>query len=145
MPTLPQAFYEADECLRYARLAGSPGIHHIELLGLHRLLLSLADRHELAAFIENELGSLLSMDARSREALLPTLRAILECEGNKVEAARRLSIERRSLYYRLERLERALGRSLRSADTRLALAVALRALDLTEDRARGERRPAGLV
>ncbi len=136
---LPRAFYEADECLRYARLSGEAGVHQFHRLGLHLLLLSLADRHELAAFIENELGGLLEADGKGRGALLDTLRAILECEGNKVEAARRLSIERRSLYYRLERLEQVLGRSLKSADARLALAVALRALDLTEDRAQAQR------
>ena len=101
---LPRAFYEADECLRYARLASAPGVHRFSELGLHLLLLSLADRHELASFIENELGDLLKLDARGRQWLLPTLRAILECEGNKVMAARQLNIERRSLYYRLEKL-----------------------------------------
>jgi purine catabolism regulator len=137
--SLPRAFYEADECLRYARLAGVGGVHHFGQLGLHLLLLALADGPELAAFIETELGPVLEFDARGSQQLLPTLRALIESDGNKVRAARALHIERRSVYYRLEKLERVLGRSLRPAETRLGLAVALHALDLAEDRARSAR------
>ena len=139
LSTVPRAFYEADECLRYARLAHVVGVQTFGALGLHTLLLALGERDELAPFVETELGPLLEHDARSSQQLLPTLRALIECDGNKVHAAEQLHIERRSVYYRLSRLESVLGRSLRPYDTRLSLAVALRALDLAEDRSRSGR------
>lgn len=143
LATVPRAFYEADECLRYARLAHVSGVQSFGSLGLHTLLLALGERDELASFVETELGPLLEHDAKSSQQLLPTLRALIECDGNKVHAAQQLHIERRSVYYRLSRLERVLGRSLRPHDTRLSLAVALRALDLAEDRSRNGRGPGG--
>jgi purine catabolism regulator len=139
LATVPRAFYEADECLRYARLARIIGVQCFGSLGLHALLLALGERDELATFVETELGPLLEHDARSSQQLLPTLRALIECDGNKVHAAAELHIERRSVYYRLSRLEKVLGRSLSPHDTRLSLAVALRALDLAEDRSRNGR------
>jgi hypothetical protein len=56
LATAPRAFYEAEECLRYARIAHVEGVQYFGSLGLHTLLLALAERDELAAFVENELG-----------------------------------------------------------------------------------------
>jgi purine catabolism regulator len=131
---LPRAFHEADECLRYARLSESSGMLEYADLGLHLLLAKLADEYELSAFIEAELGPLLEYDARARSPLLPTLLALLEHDNNRAEAARALHMERRSIYYRLERIEAILGKDLDAYDTRLSLGVALRALSLLEDR-----------
>jgi purine catabolism regulator len=133
---LPLAFEEAGEAARYAwRVGRRPGIQHYDDLGLHQLLLPLSDRPELSRFVESELGSLLAHDARSSSPLLPTLRAYLAHSGNKAEATRDLHIERRTLYRRLERLERVLGRELSNHETRIRLTVALYGLDLLRQKA----------
>lgn len=132
--TLPRAFREADECLRFARVSGAVGVQEYSALGLHLLLASLVDGPELAAFVEAELGPLLDYDAKARSPLLPTLRALLVHDSNRAEAARALHLERRSLYYRIERIEQILGQSLNDSNVRLGLSVALRALSLIEDR-----------
>lgn len=134
VPMLPQAFHEARECLRFARVSGAGGVLEYANLGLHLLLASLADGPALARFVETELGPLLDHDARARSPLLPTLRALLAYDSNRAEAARALHVERRSIYYRLQRIEEVLGQSLDDADVKLALGVALRALSLIEDR-----------
>lgn len=101
-------------------------------LGVERILVGLADGPELAAFVEDELGPLLSADAASHTPLLPTLRAFLEHDGRKTDAADALYIQRRTLYNRLERMAGILGRSLDDADTRQRLTLAVKALDLMQ-------------
>lgn len=136
---LPRAFREANECLRFARVSGTSGVQEYATLGLHLLLASLVDGPELAAFVEAELGPLLDYDAKARSPLLPTLRALLAHDSNRAEAARALHLERRSLYYRIERIEEILGQSLNEYDVKLGLSVALRALSLIEDRSISRR------
>lgn len=137
---LPQAFHEAQECMRFARVSHASGALEYSTLGLHLLLASLADGPELARFVETELGPLLDHDAHARSPLLPTLRALLAHDSNRAEAARALHVERRSIYYRLQRIEEVLGQSLADADVKLGLSVALRALSLIEDRSVGRPR-----
>jgi purine catabolism regulator len=137
---LPRAFHEASECLRFARVSQASGALEYSTLGLHLLLASLVEGPELAAFVEAELGALLDYDAKARSPLLPTLRALLAHDSNRAEAARALHLERRSLYYRIGRIEQILGQSLNDYDVRLGLGVALRALSLIEDRSISPRR-----
>ena len=138
--TIPRAFHEANEVLRFARVSDATGVLEYSSLGLHLLLASLIDGPELATFVEAELGPLLDYDAQHRSPLLPTLRAILAQDSNRAAAARALHLERRSLYYRIERIERILSQSLDEHDVKLGLSVALRALSLIEDRPTARRR-----
>ena len=103
------------------------------------MLASLSDGPELANFVEAELGPLLDHDAKHRSPLLPTLRALLAHDSNRAAAARELHVERRSLYYRIQRIEQVLGQSLDEHTVKLGLSVALRALSLIEDRPTARR------
>ena len=105
-----------------------------EDLGALRLLMSLADTGELAGYVEDELGTLLAHDAGSANQLVPTLRVFLECDGRKSEAAQKLYIQRRTLYYRLDRIGTLVNRSLDLFDTRHRLLLALQGLDLLQQR-----------
>lgn len=97
-------------------------------LGLLRLLVSLASGPELDQYVEEELGPLLDAEASNEKGLLETLTVYLDCDGNKSDAATKLFVHRRSLYYRLEKIEKILGRSLEDHETRLRLNVAVRSL-----------------
>jgi PucR family transcriptional regulator, purine catabolism regulatory protein len=134
---LHQAFAQATEA---AESAGETQLHqpvvHFADLGLHHLLLQLNDGPELARFVEGELRPLLDHDARQRSKLVATLRAHLECGGNKTRAANILCIQRRSLYHRLERIRHILGADPDNQETNLRLRVAFRGLDLLEHRSR---------
>ena len=128
---LPLAFEEAADAARYAWQVGrKAGIQHYDGLGLHQLLLPLADRPELARFVESELGPLLAHDARSASPLVNTLRVYLVRSGNKTDATRELHIERRTLYRRLERIEHVLGKTISDHESQMRLALALYGLDL---------------
>jgi purine catabolism regulator len=116
-------------------------VQHYDGLGLHQLLLPLADRPELARFVESELGPLLAHDATSGSPLLHTLRVYLSRSGKKADATRELHIERRTLYRRLDRLERILGRPISNHENQTRLTFALYGLDLL----RRQGQPSSLI
>jgi purine catabolism regulator len=131
---LPRALSEARAAQRLA--PSEPGCHvqMYDELALHRLLAPLVTGPELANFVEDELGELISYDEAHRGDLLRTLDAYLQANGNKIATAEMLHLRRRSVYYRLERIEQVLGHSVDSPDRRARLYVALRARELLHDR-----------
>jgi PucR family transcriptional regulator, purine catabolism regulatory protein len=132
---LRQAFEQAAEAAEFGRRSprGGPA-HHFGDLGTYHLLVRLAQGPELAAFVESELSPLLAHDARSSAKLIPTLQSYLDNACCKTDAARDQWIQRRTLYGRLARIERMLGRSLDDQDTRTRLTLALQGLGLLRER-----------
>jgi purine catabolism regulator len=113
------------------RPASGPGtVLRFDDLGVLRLLVAVAEGPELAQYVEDELGELLHHDASSANPLLPTLRAFLDQGANKSRAADVLFVQRRTLYYRLERIGAILGLDLEDLDVRQRLQLALRGHDL---------------
>lgn len=134
--SIRRALVEASEAASYGlRVGGDSTVHHFDDLGLLQLLVQLSDGPELSRFVEGELGPVLDHDADNRSDLLETLKAYLASGGQKSRAARSLHIERRTVYYRLERISDLLGRDLDDQATRLRLDVALQGLDLIRQRA----------
>ena len=129
---LPAAIEQARSAASVAAARPDKAVHRFDDLGVLRLLASLAGGPELARYIEDELGPLLKHDAKATNPLLPTLRTYLSCDGNKSQAAQSLYVQRRTLYYRLERIESLLGRSLDDPDNRQALIFAVRGHDLLQ-------------
>ena len=74
----------------------------------------------------------MAYDAEHNSDLLKTLDAFLQSNGNKAATADALYLQRRSVYYRLTRIEELLGRSIDPADHRVRLYVALRAREILE-------------
>lgn len=131
---LPQAFADASATIRYAvRTRRRRCVLSPDELGIDRLLLELDQGPALCRHIERELGAILDHDATSRSPLLPTLIAFLNHDGRKADAARALNIERRTLYYRLDRIEELIKGSLHDIDTRLRLLIAVRGRDFRRD------------
>jgi PucR family transcriptional regulator, purine catabolism regulatory protein len=133
--SIRSALEDAGEAASVATRLGTEGVQHFGDLGVLHLLMELAGSPELARFVESELGPLLQRDAKGASIWVPTLRAYLDAGGKKVLAADRLHIDRRTLYYRLDRIQRLLGRDLDDPDVRLRLEVALRSLDLLKSMA----------
>lgn len=133
---LPTAVEQARSAASVAVARPEKAVHRFDDLGVLRLLASLAGGPELARYIEDELGPLLKHDAKASNPLLPTLRTYLSCDGNKSQAAQELFVQRRTLYYRLERITGLLGRSLDDPDTRQALVFAVRGHDLLHRQSR---------
>jgi purine catabolism regulator len=109
--------------------------HDARRPGLADLLHDLRDAPELDAFVDEQLGPLLSDGSARSRALLDTLEAYLAAGGRKAQAARALHLERQSLYLRLHRIEELLGVSLEDEDAVLGLHLAVRALRFRRRRA----------
>lgn len=127
---LPNAVEQAQSAAAVARGQGVTGVLHFDELGIERVLVLLGQGPELANFVEDELGPVLNWDASSANPLMPTLRAFLEADGNKSDAAEALFVQRRTLYNRLDRISALLGRSIDEVDTRQRIHLAVKGLDL---------------
>jgi purine catabolism regulator len=124
-----RSFLEASQVADVAAEGTGSGLPFFRLPDLHLrgLLHVLRDDPRLQTFVERELGALLAHE-RSAE-LLTVLGAYLAAGGNKAEAAKNSHLARPTFYDRLNRIERVLGVSLDSAETRTSLHVALLASD----------------
>ena len=139
---LRRAYAEAQIAYDLGPAMSSDPVHHYNDLVLHRLLTPLAKTGpQLTNFVESELGDLIAYDAQHNSDLLKTLDAFLQNNGNKAATADALFLQRRSIYYRLTRIEELLGRSIEPADHRARLYVALRAREVLEGRASAEASP----
>ena len=102
--------------------------HDARRPGVTDLLHDLRDAPEVDAFVDEQLGPLLSDGSARSRTLLETLEAYLAAGASKAVAARALHLERQSLYLRLRRIEELLGVSLDDEDAVLGLHLAVRAL-----------------
>jgi purine catabolism regulator len=130
---LPRAYQEARMATRVSPPASNAHAQLFDDLALLRLLAPLASGPELATFVEGELGELIAYDEQHSSYLLKTLDAFLQVNGNKQQMCSLLHLRRRSVYYRLERIEQLLGYSLDLPDRRARLYVALRGHELLDE------------
>ncbi|MFD4526470.1 PucR family transcriptional regulator [Streptomyces sp. NPDC058470] len=96
-------------------------------LDIDLLLWRLRGHPDLAAFVDRAIGPLHDHDNRSKPPLLPTLETYLAHAGRKAETARKLHLNRQTLYNRLARIGELLGTDLDDPQSVLALSLALRA------------------
>jgi purine catabolism regulator len=139
---LRRAYTEAQTAHDLGPAMSADAVHHYDDLVLHRLLTPLAKTGpQLANFVESEIGDLIAYDDEHQSGLLATLDAFLQSNGNKAATADALYLQRRSVYYRLTRIEELLGRSIDPADHRVRLYLALRAREVLEGGAAAETSP----
>jgi purine catabolism regulator len=132
--SLLEAQQVADAAAQPPSVGGQP-FYKLADLRLRGLLHLLAGDARLATFVERELGPLLGYDATRGTDLTGVLAAYLAAGGNKAEAATRAQLARPTLYQRLRHIERILGVSLDSAESRSSLHVALLAAESARRRA----------
>lgn len=121
-----QSFLDAREVADAAvRSPDGRPYYRLPDLRLRGLLHLLHDDPRLETFASRELGPLLAYDAAHGTSLLDDLAVYLECGGNKAAAAARAHLARPTFYQRLRLVERVLGVSLDSAESRTSLHVAL--------------------
>lgn len=123
------AVRQSKQALDGTSIEGPARVRRFDELGVARLLVTLSPT-ELASYVEDEIGALLDHDARNKNALLPTLRTFLQVGGARSVAAYQLHVQRRSLYYRLDRIESVLGLSLADPAVRSRLYLAVQGFDL---------------
>ena len=105
-------------------------------LGVERLLFEVADPDRLAVYVEEFLGPLLRHGRKGPGAapLIATLDALVREGWNLRAASRRLTVHINTLLYRMRKIEELTERSLDDGDDRLALALALRAHGMLDER-----------
>lgn len=123
--SLLEAQQVADAAARAAAATDSRLYHRLADLRLRGLLHLLGGDARMATFVDRELGSLRAYDRAHDSDLTRVLAAYLAAGGNKAEAAVRTHLARPTLYERLRHIERILGVSLDSAESRASLHVAL--------------------
>ncbi len=125
---LPRSHLEARQALRLSRRAGGHGrITTYKSLGAFRLLLEVQSPEVLRGFVDEVLGPLLRYSESRETPLLETLEALVAARWVRRAAARALGIHINSMSYRVERIEALTGISLDDPETRVAIAIALRA------------------
>ncbi len=106
-------------------------------LGVHALLLAIAEEDRIAEYVGEQLGALLTSDEKTGGDLVRTLEAY-HLSGERLRpAARMLFVHVNTLKYRLAKIEALTGRSLRNPVDRFNMYLALYALRLVEP----ERKP----
>jgi hypothetical protein len=119
---------EAQFALQLQTATHSPSqVTAFDELGIYRLLAGSADIGSVDRFIRDWLGPLLDYDKAKSSELVRTLSAYLECGGNYDAAARRMSLHRSTLRYRLQRIRTVSGHELSDPDIRFNLQLATRA------------------
>ena len=102
-------------------------------LGAFPLLLGAQPRPVLEGFVRSVLGPLLERDRDRSSELVASVRAYLAAAGRWEAGAHELGVHRHTLRYRMRQVETLLGRDLSSAEDRLELWLALKALDVLRE------------
>ncbi|MEP7089971.1 MAG: PucR family transcriptional regulator [Nocardioidaceae bacterium] len=105
-------------------------VHRLEDTHLRGLLALLGDDERVRDFADRELVALRDRD--DADALLATVRAVLDHPRSRTEASAALHLSRPAFYGRLAKVERVLGCSLDDPLTRTSLHVALLAGDVRQ-------------
>lgn len=123
---LPRGLGEARHALAVAlALPERPGLCCFEELGVIELLTAIRDRSLLERFVTNTLGALMQHDKAHNSALIETLEAWIQSNGNLVAAASSLGVHRNTLNHRMHQIETLGGLDLAQAQQRLNIAIAL--------------------
>jgi purine catabolism regulator len=104
-----------------------------EDLGAFDLLLGAQSRPVLEGFVRSLLGPLIERDRERSSELVESLRAFLAASGRWEQGAEALGVHRHTLRYRMRQAETLLDRDLSSAEDRLELWLALKALEVLDE------------
>ncbi len=128
-----RAYLEAREALEIGVALGLEGpVFRFDDLLVYRFLRiepTLVDR-----FVEQMLGPLIAYDQKRKGDLIKTLEAYFRCDGSVKLAGETLFAHPHTVTYRLKQIERLTGWSLRDAEDKLRMQLALRAYRLAQAR-----------
>lgn len=102
-------------------------------LGAYGFLLGSQPRPVLEGYVRSVLGPLLDHDRSRSSDLVASVKAYIATGGRWEQGADALGIHRHTLRYRMRQAEDLLGRDLSSAEDRLELWLALKALEVLDE------------
>jgi sugar diacid utilization regulator/GAF domain-containing protein len=123
---LPTAHREARISLEVARQRGRVAIASYEEVGIVGILMSLRDEADLRKVVLSIFGRLLRMETSNRHVLLRTLSAFFAANCSRRAAASQLRMHRKTICYRLGKIEEITGLDLSRHEDRLLADLALR-------------------
>jgi GAF domain-containing protein len=127
---IPQCYQEARLSAEIRPWRGSAVIDAAGL-GAYRFIIGASSSRHVQDFSRRTLGKAIEHDAKRNGELIGTLRTYFEHRSSVSLAAQALGVHVHTIQYRLSRLEELTGLSLRNAEERLTLELALRILDLS--------------
>ncbi|MCC5465394.1 helix-turn-helix domain-containing protein [Pelosinus sp. Bkl1] len=101
------------------------GIFHYKDLGILQLLVKNIGNEGAKEFVKEQIGTLIRYDEEKGTNLVTTLEEILQ-HSNLKKTAEKMFLHPKTVVFRKQRIEKILGVSLDSFETRLALGVALK-------------------
>lgn len=90
-------------------------------LHMPRILSLIKEHSNLEETINEYLEPVIEYDKKYNGELMVTLKTYLTCNGSKQETSKKLFIVRQTLYHRLEKLEKLLGKDFMRSERRLAI------------------------
>ena len=105
-------------------------------LGAYTLLMDHQPRPVLETYVRSVLGPILERDSERSSELYPSVRAFVSSGGRWEEGAQALGVHRHTLRYRINQAQELLDRDLFSAEDRMEIWLACKAMDLLSERAR---------
>lgn len=127
---IPLACKDARVALAVTRQGSGERLLAFEDIGVAGLLMSMRDGADFRGFVEEKVGRLLNERSPQREALLDTLRAYFASNCSQYAAAQSLRLHKKTVAYRLEKIQRITGLDLNAHELRMLLDLALRMNDL---------------
>lgn len=125
----------ARDSLYLQNIFENPPILFYDDLHIHRIIMSLEKTTSLKKFISKYLFPLVDEKLEGDQALINTLKALRDCQYNKIEAAKLLYVSRQSVYQRIKTIESIMGEDLLSnPEKRLCMETALYALDYLKNK-----------
>jgi purine catabolism regulator len=125
--TLETGFSQAEQALEIGKATrGAGAITHFDELGVYRVLVTRPLHAELVRFSEEILGVLRASDLEQHTSCMATLEALVECNFNLKQTARRMSLHYNTVRYRLAHIQELSGLDLDSGEGRLNLQFAMK-------------------
>ena len=132
-----RAYLEAREALEIGQALGLSGpVHRFNDLLLYHFLR--VEPALMERFITQTLGPLIEYDERRKGELIKTIEAYFSVDGSVKMAGEALFAHPHTVTYRLKQVENLTGWSLRNAEEKLRLQLALRAYRLVQARHEAE-------
>jgi purine catabolism regulator len=129
-----ESYLMAKEALVIQKRTGLVKNPFYEDLHIFRLISIVNKNSDLKQFVYEYLGHVIAYDKRHDGNLLETLKVLLDCNGSKKEASKKLFIVRQTLYHRIEKLKELLGSDFMKTEKRLVLEFSLCAWKYMKER-----------
>ena len=121
-----KSYIEAERALKFSHNNDNlKNIAKYDELGAYKLFFEFSDLSVVQEFCMNNIDKLLDPDGSNSSELIRTLEAYFENKYNLNNTAKALFIHRNTLMYRLNRIEKILGKSLDDKDTLMNLFISI--------------------